>query len=116
MAIDYWVEEPKKQECNGVKSPTKTWLKRMTPQEALELLNNIEFKHEHQGQDQYADMLMWCKDALEKQIPKKVILVEEECNCPNCLFDMMGVYDFSNADTTDPKFCPECGQALDWGD
>ena len=55
-------------------------------------------------------------ELLEKQIPKKVILVEEECNCPNCLFDMMGVFDFSTKETTDPKFCPECGQALDWSD
>ena len=54
--------------------------------------------------------------ALEKQMPKKVELTEDCCICPCCRFDMMGVYDFSNDDTTDPKYCPECGQALDWSD
>lgn len=52
--------------------------------------------------------------ALEKQIPKNVLFAEDQCMCPCCLFDMMGVYDFTDEHTTDPKFCPECGQALDW--
>lgn len=56
------------------------------------------------------------KTSLEKQMPKKVELTEDCCICPCCRFDMMGVYDFSNDDTTDPKYCPECGQALDWSD
>lgn len=54
--------------------------------------------------------------ALEKQIPKSVILGEDECICPTCGFDMMGVYDFYDRDTTDPKCCPNCGQALDWSE
>lgn len=59
--------------------------------------------------------------ALEKQIPKKVIFKPDEgvpdcCICPRCGFDMMGVYDFTDSNTKDPSFCPDCGQALDWGD
>lgn len=59
--------------------------------------------------------------ALEKQLPKKVIFEPDEgvpdcCICPRCGFDMMGVYDFTDNNTKDPPFCPECGQALDWGD
>ncbi|MBR4973615.1 MAG: hypothetical protein IKY45_04030 [Clostridia bacterium] len=55
-------------------------------------------------------------NALEKQIPKKVAFTFDACLCPNCRFDMMGVYDFTNDDTKDPAYCPNCGQALDWGD
>ena len=56
-----------------------------------------------------------CKSALEKQIPKKVELIDDCCLCPCCIFDMMGVYDFTDYNTKDPAFCPSCGQALDWG-
>ena len=43
----------------------------MTPQEALKLLNDMEFAEKYQGKQEYADMLLLCKKALEKQIPKK---------------------------------------------
>lgn len=55
-------------------------------------------------------------DALEKQIPKKVYVYYDgysevypvwEEHCPECGFDFDG-------DRT--KFCPQCGQAIDWGD
>lgn len=54
--------------------------------------------------------------ALEKQIRKKVELTDDCCICPRCRFDMMGVYDFTDSDTKDPTYCPNCGQALEWGD
>lgn len=59
---------------------------------------------------------MTVKEAVEKQIPKKVVFVPDACLCPRCGFDMMGVYDFVERDTKDPSFCPNCGQKLDWGD
>ncbi len=50
--------------------------------------------------------------ALEKQIPKKVNISlkgttgwNTKCHCPNC-----------RAFISNGKYCPECGQALDWGD
>ena len=110
--------------ANGVKAPTKIWSERMTPQEALELLNNMEFKHEYQGKDEYGDMLMWCKTALKKQIPKKPIVkttksywgddIDEVYLCPECT---MSICDAQSLD-----FCKDdythchCGQAIDWGD
>lgn len=48
----------------------------MTPQEALNLLNDTEFAEKHQGKEEYTDMLLMCKAALEKQMPKKPILKE----------------------------------------
>ena len=53
--------------------------------------------------------------ALEKQIPKKPLQVENsiEYNCPGC-GQCCGYVDALSWDT--PKFCVECGQALDWTD
>ena len=42
--------------------------------------------------------------ALEKQLPKKPIVVDEDC--PSCGEPMNAHY----------NFCPICGQALDWSD
>lgn len=43
-------------------------------------------------------------EALEKQIPKKIDI---QCYCcPTCRFTASG----------ENKYCPQCGQALDWSD
>lgn len=80
----------------------------MTPQEALDLLNNVEFAEQYQGKDEYGTMLLMCKDALEKQIPKKPHKEEFELceTCPVCgwLLECL------------PNYCEKCGQALDWSD
>lgn len=47
-------------------------------------------------------------DALEKQIPKKLDL-DGGVYCPCCLHEFK-----ANYDTT--SYCPNCGQAIDWGD
>lgn len=56
----------------------------MTAKKALELLNDVEFAEKYQGVQEYAEMLIVCKEALEKQIPEKPI--SEECHyiCPCC--------------------------------
>lgn len=56
-----------------------------------------------------------CK-ALEKQIPKKVILGYDEHDsicCPNCKRELMSMdwYDHWKC-----NYCEVCGQALDWSD
>lgn len=87
----------------------------MTPQEVIKKLKNMydsnnPFMHGRRIEIETAI------SALEKQIPQLVELTDDCCICPNCRFDMMGVYDFTSDDTKDPSYCPECGQALDWGD
>lgn len=55
--------------------------------------------------------------ALEKQIPKKPVEVRNEIVCPTCenyidiTDDDLYVYEIEP-----PKYCDECGQALDWGE
>lgn len=56
-----------------------------------------------------------CK-ALEKQIPKKVILGYDERDsicCPNCKGEIAEMDDY---DYYKHNYCPDCGQALDWSD
>ena len=82
----------------------------MTNQEALKLLNDMEFAEKYQGKQEYTDMLLLCKKALEKQIPKKPLPENKyygNGKCPNC-----------NAVFLDKstKYCGNCGQALDWSE
>lgn len=56
----------------------------------------------------------YLKECVEKQQAQPVKLTEDNCFCPNCRFDMMGCYD--DPEASDPQYCPECGQKLDWGE
>ena len=88
----------------------------MTPQEALNLLNNVEFAEKYQGKDEYTDMLLMCKSALEKQIPKKPYKDQYDfwC-CPCCNESEYAImYDSNIADAY--NYCHNCGQALDWSE
>ena len=82
----------------------------MTAQEALSLLNDMEFDKNYQGVQEYTEMLIVCKEALEKQIPKKpdcgygIFYSEDARLCPVC--------GGPNPDT----YCGTCGQRLDWSD
>ena len=68
----------------------------------------------------WLECLTLCRDALEKQIPKKPDLegdgydengelIYDTGYCPNCHHEFEVYYDAT-------KHCPECGQALDWSD
>ena len=72
----------------------------MTYEEALKTLDetvigNIELK-------------IVLSNALEKQIPKKPDL-DGGVYCPCCLHEFKENYD-------ETRYCPNCGQALDWSD
>lgn len=106
----------------------------MTESEAIKICNTIGFAASFsnpQGiplnttKEELAEAMRMVIQALEKQIPKKIIRrkatdedVENElrdfitshdeiCCCPNC-GDFIAVYDL--------KYCWECGQKLDWSD
>ena len=86
----------------------------MTPQEAIEWLKAIEEKYIHGGDDGFDEKrkvaINNAVDALEKQIPKKVIFQSEFEGlryCPCCKVRFIG---------WGMKYCGECGQALDWSD
>ena len=50
--------------------------------------------------------------ALEKQIPKKVISDEAFGRCPVCGY----IFNSELVNEYNIKYCPDCGQALDWSD
>lgn len=88
----------------------------MTAKEAIEILR---------GEHDYAQLLSYVNralemaiKALEKQIPKRAISIYKgNYKCPTCenyidiTDDDLYVYEIEP-----PKYCDECGQALDWGD
>ena len=86
----------------------------MKVKEAIERIQNHNRVHARKEPHAFyiTEALKMAVKALEKQMPKMVIMNEDECLCPACSFDMMGVWDYP--DVKDPNYCPECGQALKW--
>jgi hypothetical protein len=87
----------------------------MTPKEAIELVEQCGLNIEGIKNIECESLII---SALEKQIPKKVELYTNDGNfkwknypCP-CCREMLGL----NVNKRYIKFCPNCGQALDWGD
>lgn len=93
----------------------------MTPQEAIDIIKdpNRHYKAKADGAYEYKEFveaLEMAKQALEKQIPKKVknkVCASNQIyygKCPNC-------GNIVN-DTVNIKICNnvKCGQALDWSD
>ena len=59
-------------------------------------------------------------EALEKQLPEKVRLKQQRfsqaCKCPNCRKTMIFKDETSYFCGARHKFCPDCGQRLDWSE
>ena len=90
----------------------------MTYQEANTLVDDFSFIYK--GESISKEALIECRElihtALEKQIPKRVIRpYKGNYKCPTCenyiyiTDDDLYVYGIEP-----PKYCDECGQALDW--
>ena len=91
----------------------------MIAKKALELLNDVEFSEKYQGVQEYAEMLIVCKEALEKQIPKQpkyedvdniYSAIKRTCTaCGDVCMVSRGAKPYEH-------YCRQCGQALDWSD
>ena len=91
----------------------------MTAQEALSLLNDMEFDKNYQGVQEYTEMLLVCKEALEKQIPKKPKYedvdniygaIKRTCTaCGDVCMVSKGAKPYEH-------YCRQCGQALEWSE
>lgn len=78
----------------------------MTNAEAIETIKIAIAEVEWNYPMDYTIAFETAIEALEKQVPKKPV----ELNCPRCRFNGIDnswwVF----------KFCPECGQAIDWSE
>lgn len=93
----------------------------MTVERAMEILDPTHREH-YDSIDVVNEACRMGMKALEKQIPKKPEysgdgysdgkLVYDYAKCPECGNDNFE-YDINNWGC---KFCPDCGQALDWSD
>lgn len=88
---------------------------KMNAQEALE---TIKYEVDEEGHCGYIeDELRLAMTALEKQIPKKGIMIGDNyssvLSCPNCRKPIVNVWNIAKYE---PNYCHYCGQALDWSD
>ena len=101
----------------------------MTTEQAIyQLTDLIKDRESFCQRDDFDDVFLQdieaCKmgiQALEKQMPKKVIWENAKNGriyafcwacCPNCGNEVFDI----EAENGNFKFCPDCGQALDWSD
>ena len=90
----------------------------MTPQEAIKRIE--DHNRIHSKRERFAihitEALHMAVDALKKQTPQKANYESmADRGCPNC--DAYIPFDALNDRIEDaPKFCRECGQALDWSE
>ena len=63
------------------------------------------------------DALWTAVQSLEKQIPKKGIMIGDNyssvLSCPNCRKPIVNVWNIAKYE---PNYCHYCGQALDWSE
>lgn len=89
----------------------------MTAQEALEIITNIVQRQNVTKENDLA--LAITQKAIEKQIPKKPYKRKEhkqnDYYCAVCRYYLGDEMELKFAGLQ-PKFCPNCGQALDWSD
>lgn len=89
-------------------------MEKMTPKEAIEAIKikqiNIEGKADRITK--FFEGLSVANSALEKQIPKKLVVIGFEKCCPVCQEEMCSLGDDGNYG----NYCLNCGQALDWSE
>lgn len=91
----------------------------MTEQEAIDYFNNatIDTRIGLENMTKTTEIINISIKALEKQIPKKVILNNKyEYNCPNCKRAIGSKQDIDTSKLFKSviKFCNCCGQAIKW--
>ena len=81
----------------------------MTVQEAIDAIQIKEMQIECKATRmcEFCEGLVMAEEALEKQIPKKVVFDRFEFSCPCCNTSVI---------RTQIAWCDVCGQKLDWGD
>lgn len=67
--------------------------------------------------EEFDNNLTTLQELVDKETPKKVLIVNDEYVCPGCLNgDRLSTYERECYPHYDNPRCGECGQALDWND
>lgn len=89
-----------------------------TTKEAIENLKKL--KSFHNGS--YGSSIRMAIEALEKQVPKPIYELKETRLSLNVRYDKFRcsvcgfIKEFTDGHTAQYKYCPQCGQAIDWSD
>jgi hypothetical protein len=95
----------------------------MTEAEAIKVLEKEKAYMDSHGGDTQSEALAMAINALEKQIPKKILYRKQNYGTPwlccECEADQIAT-EFFCEDGSEPKekhtFCWKCGQKLDWSE
>lgn len=88
----------------------------MTPQEAIKTLNRAKESHLQRAGLDFIKALDLSVSALEKQIPKKPVIVGEEYIFEKDEWEKDYECSICGNPYADDSFCSCCGQKLDWSD
>lgn len=118
--------------CFGVikttsKEALEYWQFRYEYEKAKNYYDRHLGEYEYRKHTDYVEALKISIEVLEKQIPKRLTIKLSEqmiqgylyrdkcCYCPMC-DSFRGNLDYEPQKIRKYDFCPDCGQALDWGD
>lgn len=90
----------------------------MTYKNALSILENGLWKIA-EGIPDGCKALMRAEEAIKQQLPKAPVHFyhpTHSVNCPKCYQRLGCEIDGKLCDGRKPRFCPDCGQAIDWSD
>lgn len=79
----------------------------MTYEEAKQLVAECGLNIEGEKHEEVLNIVL---EALDKQIPKKPF----SCECPKCDSDDISCMELMGFREIKRKYCPDCGQALNW--
>lgn len=94
----------------------------MKPQEVINIIEDVTWNDNGRHYGKINTAREMAIEALEKQTPKKAVLVSMDgfkpeyastLFCPTCSKQIVNVW---NKKDYKPKYCHYCGQALDWSE
>ena len=83
----------------------------MTPEEAVAIFDKMLKRYVWAEDNKSVQAIKIAKECIEKQIPKKPLYIDGDCDLPLCPHCRMAI-----DETEDTTVCKLCKQSLDWSD
>lgn len=88
------------------------------PDTTREALAEIEFKGKEKSQEAVDEACLMAREALDKQIPEPPVVLNQKGSkhfyCVVCEMRLVSKINGELCDGRKTRFCPNCGQALNW--